>query len=453
MSQIAIPSTADHLNRLEDLIKKALRAGADQADAIFFTSRSESVSWRLGKLEDIERSENVDLGLRVFIGQKQAIVSSSDLSTQNMDPLVERAISMARHAPQDRFAGLADPTLLAKPPFEKLDLYDTATPSAETLQDMARETEALALATEGITNSQGAGAGYDKVEIALCNSDGFAQSYRRSSFSLSLSVIAGTGTAMERDYAFSSKHHLADLDSPAEIAREAAERALRRLNPRKAATAQVPVVYDPRVSKTLLGHFAGAINGQSIARGTSFLKDRMEDRIFPEHITIIDDPHIVRGPSSRPFDGEGVANDKLVLVENGILKNWLLDSGSARQLGLKSNGRASRGTSSPPAPSSTNIYIAPGKLSPEELVADIASGFYVTELIGMGVNGITGDYSRGASGFWIENGQITYPVNEVTVAGNLKDMYRHMQAASDLEFKYGTDAPTLRIDSMMVAGN
>ena len=453
MSQNDIPNSENNLNRLENLIKLAQKAGADQADAVFFASQSESVSWRLGKMEEVERSESNDLGLRVIIGKQQAIVSSSDLGEDNLKMLVDRAISMARNAPEDPWCGLADKTLLARDIPADLDLYDNTKVTTDLLKEKARETEELALQVDGITNSQGAGAGTSASSIALCNSDGFAQTYRASSFSLSVSVIAGSGTGMERDYSYSSKRHLEDLETPEKIAREATERALRRLNPRKVKTTQVPVVYDPRVSKTLVSHLASAINGQSIARGTSFLKESMDKQILPHGIRIVDDPHIFRGVSSRPFDGEGVANSKMDVVSDGVLRNWILDSASARQLGLKTNGHASRGTSSPPHPSSSNLYLEAGSQSPEELIADIKSGFYVTELIGMGVNGITGDYSRGASGFWIENGKITYPVNEITIAGNLKDMFLALTAASDLELKYGTDAPTLRIEKMMLAGN
>ncbi|WP_420717511.1 TldD/PmbA family protein [Emcibacter sp.] len=453
MSQNEINIAKNNLKRLETLVYLAQKAGADQADAVFFSSESESVSWRLGKMEDVERSESSDLGLRVIIGKKQAIVSSSDLGQANLDTLVERALDMARNAPEDPWCGLADKNLLAGKIPEGLDLYDDTKIAAEKLKEMARETEELALEVDGITNSQGASAGTSATSIALCNSDGFAQTYQSSSFSLSVSVIAGSGTGMERDYSYSSKRHLEDLDTPANIAREATERALRRLNPQKVKTTQVPVIFDPRVSRTLVGHLASAVNGQSIARGTSFLKESLNRRIFPADIRIIDDPHICRGVSSRPFDGEGVANGKMDLIRDGVLQNWILDSSSARQLGLQTNGHASRGTSSPPHPSSSNLYLAAGKPSPAELMADIKSGFYVTELIGMGVNGITGDYSRGASGFWIENGELTYPVNEITIAGNLKDMFLCLSAASDLELKYGTDAPTLRIEKMMLAGS
>lgn len=448
------PMTEHNLEKINDLITAAQKAGADACDAVIYAGQSESISWRLGKLEDVERSESTDLGLRVFIGQRQAIVSSSDMSPAIMDQLVERAIDMAKNAPEDPFTGLADPAQLALSPAEipELDLYDDTLKSAEELKELARTIEESALDVSGVTNSEGASAQTSNGTIILANSNGFSGRYRSSHFSSSISVIVGKGATMERDYAYSSKRFFSDLKDPVAIGQEAAEKALRKLGPRKAKTCQVPVVFDPRVSRTLLGHLAGAINGQSIARGTSFLKSKMGQQIFSPGISVIDDPHIKRGPSSKPFDGEGCRNDRLDIISKGHLNCWIMDSASARQLGLTANGRASRGTSSPPSPSSTNLYIAPGALPPEELIADIKSGLYVTDLIGMGVNGITGDYSRGAGGFWIENGKITYPVNEITIASNLKDMFMNMTAADDLELKYGTDAPTLRIEGMTIAG-
>jgi len=446
--------TEQYLEKIDYLISAAQKAGADSCDAIIYAGQSESVTWRLGKLEDAERSESADLGLRVFVGQRQAIVSSSDMSRPVLDQLIERAIDMAKNAPEDPYAGLADPAQLAlsEKDIPDLDLYDDTLKSADELKQLARAIEESALDLDGVTNSEGAGAGASSGLITVANSNGFSGCYRSSHFSLSISVIAGEGAAMERDYAYSSKRYFSDLRDPGDIGREAAEKALRRLGPRKARTCQAPVVFDPRVSRTLLGHLAGAVNGQAIARGTSFLKDRMDQPVFNPAISIHDDPHIRRGPSSKPFDGEGCRNQRLDIVVGGELRSWILDSASARQLGLVANGRASRGTSSPPSPSSTNLYIAPGKLSPEELIGDIKSGFFVTDLIGMGVNGITGDYSRGAGGFWIEDGRISYPVNEITIAGNLKDMFMNMTAADDLELKYGTDAPTLRVEGMTIAG-
>jgi len=439
--------------RLADLVKKAQKAGADHADAIYYSGSSSSVSWRLGKLEDIERSENADLGLRVIIGKNQAIVSSSDMSDETLGELVSRSMDMARNTPEDPFSGLADKELLAMDKLPDLDLCDHQELDEETLKNIAAEAESHALEFDGISNSEGAGASASKGHITLANSDGFIGHYSSSNFGCSVSVIAGEGTTMERDYAWTSKRHFDDMESPYKIAQEAAERTLKKLNPRKANTCEVPVVYDPRVSRTLIGHLAGAINGAGIARGTSFLLEMMDKQIFPENINIIDNPHIVRGPSSKPFDGEGVRNAALDIIKDGVLQTWILDSTSARQLDLTTNGRASRGTSSPPSPTTTNLYMETGNISVKDLLCDIKDGFYVTELIGSSVNGITGDYSRGASGFWIENGELSYPVNEITIAGNLKDMYLNMTPADDLEIRHGTDAPTLRIEKMMIAGS
>jgi PmbA protein len=442
----------DRLNLLTDLIAKAKRLGAEAADAVVFDSISSGVSYRLGKLEEVERSESSDLGLRVFIGKQQAAVSSTDLSAHALDLLVQRAVAMARTTPEDPYCGLAPRELLAKT-WPQLDLEDTHEPSSEKLVELARNCEGAAREVDGITNSEGASAGWGRGGVVLATSEGFAGAYASSSVSVSVSVIAGEGTGMERDYDYSSAHHLADLADPQKVGRSAAERTLKRLNPRKVKSQSVPVVFDPRVSNGIVGHLAGAINGVSIARGTSFLKSKMGQRIFPEGTRIVDDPHIVRGVRSKPFDGEGVANRAMNLIEDGVLKTWLLDSATARQLKLTSTGHAARGTGGPPSPSTSNLYLVPGKETPEALIADIADGFYVTELIGMGVNGVTGDYSRGAAGFWIENGKITYPVSEITIASNLNDMFLRMRPANDLIFKYGTNAPTLRIEGMTIAGS
>ncbi|MBL9096735.1 MAG: TldD/PmbA family protein [Alphaproteobacteria bacterium] len=442
----------DRISLLESLIAKAKRLGAEAADAVVFDSVASSVSYRLGKLEEVERSESNDLGLRVFIGKRQAAVASTDLSARALDQLAERAVDMARTTPEDPYCGLAPRELLAKS-WPSLDLEDKHEPSSERLVELAKNCEGAAREVKGITNSEGASGSWGRGAVALVTSEGFAGSYASTSVSVSVSVLAGEGTHMERDYDFSSAHHLADLGDPQAVGRSAAERTLKRLNPRKVSTQSVPVVYDPRVSNSIIGHLAGAINGISIARGTSFLKDKMGQRVFAEGIRIVDDPHMVRGVRSKPFDGEGVANRAMSLIEDGVLKTWLLDSAAARQLGLTTTGHAARGTGGPPSPSVSNLYLVPGKQTPEALIADIAQGFYVTELIGMGVNGVTGDYSRGAAGFWIENGKITYPVSEVTIAGNLNTMFPQMTPANDLIFKYGTNAPTLRIEGMTVAGS
>ncbi len=440
-----------NLDLLDGLISMASKAGADAADAVFVEGVSLSLGIRLGKQEHLERSEGADIGLRVFVGQRQAIVSSSDTSDDALQELVERAIAMARSVPEDEFAGLADPSQLATE-FPDLEICDDEEPTTETLNDRAKRAEEAALAVPGITNSEGADASWGFSRMAVTASNGFARARSGSRHSISASVLAGTGTEMERDYDFASTVYGEDLTSPEDIGRSAGEKTIRRLNARKAQTASVPVLYDPRVANSLVGHLASAINGSSVARGTTFLKDSLTEKIFTDAVTIVDDPRMRRGLRSKSFDAEGVATQRREIIKDGVLTTWILDLRSARQLALETTGHASRGTSSPPSPSTTNLYMQAGSLSPEELMADIKNGLYISELMGMGVNGVTGDYSRGASGFWIENGTLAYPVNEVTSAGNLTDMFAHITAADDLEFRYGTNAPTLRVDGMTVAG-
>src|SRR5215510_5397745 len=439
------------LDLLQDVIAHARRAGADAADAVLFEGTSLSHARRLGKTEKLERSEGHDLGLRVFIGRQQAIVSSTDRSTEALRELVERAVAMARTVPEDPFCGIADPAEITHE-WPALEMLDPAEPAAEVLIERARAAEEAALAVAGVTNSEGAEAGWGRSSIALAASNGFAGFYSGSSQGVSASVIAGSGMGMERDYDFASAIHAADLRDPAEIGKSAGERAVKRLGAKKMPTCRCPVVFDPRVARSFISHLLGAISGPTIARGTSFLKDRLGDRIFPEAITVIDDPHRHRGLRSKPFDGEGTAKHRRAIIDQGTLTTWLLDLRSARQLGLKTTGHAARGTASPPAPAATNVWIEKGALSPEELIADIESGFYVTEMMGMGVNGVTGDYSRGAAGFWIEKGEIAFPVSEMTVAGNLKEMFARLVAADDLEFETGADSPTLRVDDLTIAG-
>tara|TARA_R110002110_G_scaffold66876_3_gene182766 strand:+ start:4130 stop:5491 length:1362 start_codon:yes stop_codon:yes gene_type:complete len=446
----ATPQTA--LDTAAMLVERAQKAGAETAEAIVAEGTSLGVSWRLGKLEDVERSEGRDVGLRVFIGKRQATVSSTDISEAALAPMIERAVAMARVAPEDRYCGLAEAALLARD-WPDLDIDDTSVPpTAEQLAARAAQAEEAALAVKGVTNSSGAGAGWGRSGVALVTSAGFAGSYAGTSWSFSCSVLAGDGTTMERDYDFSSARHGDDLASATHIGRMAGEKAVRRLHPRKVKSQSVPIVFDPRVSGGLIGHFASAISGAAIARGTSFLKSELGKPVFTSGISIIDDPHMIRGLRSKPFDGEGVKNGRMQLIEDGRLTTWLLDTASARQLGLTTTGRAARGTGGPPSPSTTNLYMEAGCLSVRDLLAGIGQGLYITEMIGMGINGVTGDYSRGASGFWIENGEIAYPVSEITVAGNLKDMFLNLTPADDLEFRYGTNAPTLRIEGMTVAG-
>ncbi|HSE78523.1 MAG TPA: metallopeptidase TldD-related protein [Alphaproteobacteria bacterium] len=441
----------DRVDFLADLVAQAKRAGADAADAILVDAAAISHARRLGKLEKLERAESQDLGLRVFIGKRQAIVASSDRAKTTLDALVERAIAMARAAPEDPFCGLAEPEELATS-FPALDLVDPVEPAVDALVERARAAEDTALAVKGITNSEGAEASWSKGGVALAASNGFAAAYARTSHSLSVSVLAGEGMAMERDYDYSIAIHGGDLEPPETLGRRAAERTLKRLGPRKVSTIKAPVVYDPRVAGGLLRHLAGAINGAAIARGTSFLKSKLGQKIFPDNVTIVDDPYRRRGLASRPVDGEGVAPARRAVVDKGVLTTWLLDLRSARQLKMPSTGHAARGTAGPPSPAATNLYLEAGAIRRDDMIKAIDHGLYVTELIGMGVNGVTGDYSRGAAGFWIDKGEIAYPVSEITIAGNLNQMFAELSAADDLVFRYGVDAPTLRIDGMTIAG-
>ncbi len=440
----------DHLELLQELIARARAAGATAADAVLISGTSLSAQRRLGKTEHVERSEGRDLGLRVFVGPKSAIVSSSTMDPAGFTTLAERAVAMAQAVPDDPYAGLADTA--APPEPVALDLEDATEPDTEALVARASVAEEAALAVKGVTNSEGAGAGFSRYESRLVTSAGFAGHAVRTSHSVSATALAGSGTGMQRDYDYHSAVHLADLDDPAAIGRSAGDRAVARLGPVRPATAKLPVVYHPRVAGSLLGHLAGAINGAAIARGTSFLKDKLGHRIFASGIAIHDDPRRVRGLRSRVADGEGTPTAARALVEDGVLQTWLLDSRSARQLGMISTGHAVRGTGGPPSPAASNLYLSPGRLSPDELMADIPLGLYVTELIGMGVNGVTGDYSRGAAGFMIRNGAIAEPVAEITIAGNLLEMFTQLTPANDLVFRRGTDAPTVRVEGMTMAG-
>ncbi len=437
------------LSRASELIDLARKAGADAADAVVVRSRAQSVTVRLGKVEGTESSESDDFSLRVFVGKRVASVSANpgfDLSV-----LAERAVAMAKVSPEDPFACLADEDRLARS-YPDLDLLDTTEVSSAQLQDAALAAEAAALEVNGVTNSSGAGASAGMGGMVLVTSHGFQGSYMGSRFGRSVSVIAGEGTAMERDYDFDSRIYFADLDDAAEIGRRAGERAVRRVNPRQVDTGKdVTVVFDPRVARGFVGHIAGAINGASVARKTSFLRDKMGERVLKAGLSITDDPLIVRGPASRPFDGEGVAGKRMVMIEDGVLKHWFLSTSTAREIGLETNGRGVRGGNSV-TPASTNLALEPGDISPEDLIRNVGRGFYVTELIGQGVNMITGEYSRGATGFWIENGELTFAVSEVTIASNLKEMFMRVTQANDIDRKYGVAAPTLAIEGMTLAG-
>ena len=395
-----------HSDLLAALLAAARTAGADAADAILVAGIALDVQLRLGETEHLERSEGRDLGLRVFVGRRAAMVSSTAADPAGFARLAEHAVAMACVVPEDPYAALAEEA--APPETAGLDLADSAEPDAPALIARARIAEDAARAVAGVSNSEGGSAGYGRTEVFLATSAGFAGQYVRTSHSVSATALAGAGTAMQRDYDYSSATHLADLEDAAGIGRTAGERAVARMNPTRPKTTRLSVVYDPRRA---------------------------------------------RGPRSRPFDGEGVPTRRRQLVEDGVLATWLLDSRSARQLGMKTTGHASRGTGGPPSPGATNLYLQPGPLPPAALMADIKEGLYITELIGMGVNGVTGDYSRGVAGFMIRDGALAEPVAEITVAGTLQEMFRNLTPASDLRFRRGTDAPTVRIDGMMLAGS
>jgi PmbA protein len=434
----------------ERLVAAAGRAGADAADALAVRSVSLAVEVREGAVEESERSEGDDVGLRAFVGRRQAVVSTNDVNA-NVAELAERAVAMAKAAPEDPFAGLADPARLARD-VPDLDLLDPDLPTVALLEERAQRAERAGLAVKGVTKSGGASASAGIGGMVLVTSHGFRGAYLSSGQSVSMTAIAGEGTAMERDYDYSSTLHGADLDPPEKVGRTAGERTVERLNPRKVKSKRVPVVFDRRIAGSLVSHLASAINGAAVARKTSFLKDRLGQRLFRPGIHVLDDPLRRRGLRSRPFDAEGVATRRLAVVEDGVLASWILDSATARELGFASTGHAQRGVSSTPAPGPSNLHLAAGSDTPEALMADLAEGFYVTDLIGVGVNQVTGDYSRGASGFWIENGKRSYPVSEVTIAGNLIEMFQTLLPANDLEFRFGTNAPSVRVEGLTVAG-
>jgi len=439
-------------SRAANLIEAARKAGADAADALYVGDGSTAVQVRLGALEDVQRSEGEDIGLRVFVGARSATVSSSDLSADALAALVERATAMARQAPDDPFAGLAPEGRLLTEPGADVDADDHGDPSPQSLKERALAMESAARSVEGVTNSEGSVASAGRSVIALATSHGFCRGYTTSGYSAYLGVIAGTGSTMQRDSASHSVRHLEDLDSPDELGRLAADRTIRRLNPAKLSSGPMPVVFDPRVGSSLLGHLVGAITGAAITRKTSFLLDRLNELVFADGVIVRDDPHRRRGLRSKPFDGEGVGTGQRDIIADGRLTGWLLDSASARQLGLEPTGHATRGVGGAPGAGATNVDLLPGTLSPDELIADISHGLFVTELIGQGVNPVTGDYSRGASGFIITDGAIGASVAEITIAGNLVDMFRELTPANDLEHRRAANVPTVRIEGMTVAG-
>ncbi len=440
------------LDYATDIVARATRLGADAADSVVVSSGSTEVSVRLGKVEDIQRSESGDLGLRVFVGSCSASASTSDLSGAALDALVERTVAMARLAPEDPFAALAPAERLATGPFDDFDGDDGLEIEPEALKLRALEAEDAARAIEGVTNSEGGGASHGFGVTAIATSTGFGGARGGSSHGVSASVLAGEGARMQRDYYSHSTRHLGDLDAASAIGAEAGRRAVARLDPIRLKSGAMTVVYAPRVASSLLGHLAGAITGGAVARKTSFLIDSLGQSVFASGISIVDDPWRARGMRSRAFDGEGLATKPVSLIDDGVLTQWIADVAAARQLGIEPTGHAWRGVSGAPGAGTSNLHMAAGRVSPAALMTDIAGGFYITELIGMGVNGLTGDYSRGASGFRIVNGEIAGPVAEVTIAGNLKDMFAALIPADDLAFRYATNAPTVRIDGMTVAG-
>ena len=438
---------------LSALLGDAAAFGADAADAVVIEAVSSSVSCRMGALEDVERSEGADLGLRVIVGKRQATVSTTDMSRASLKELAERCAAMAKAAPEDPYCGLAPADRLAKPPFRDLDLGDFAEPSSRDLEARARACEAAALAVEGVTNSSGAGASYSEGRKWFATSHGFFGGGAGANHATSVSVLAEDENGMERDYDYDSKTHLEDLTPAEEIGRSAGLRTVNRLSPRKIKSRTAPVIFDRRLSSSLIGHLAGAVNGGAIARGVSFVKDKMGETLFAKGVSIIDDPHIERGAGSCAFDGEGVANARIDLVKDGVLTGWMMNASQAKQLGLDTNGRASRGVGSGPGAGSTNLYMQAGEHSPDALMAQAGEGLLLTDMFGPQVNPNTGDYSVGCSGFWFENGAVAYPVSEITIAGALLDMYAGLVPGDDLEFRGATNAPSLLIPAMTIAGD
>jgi PmbA protein len=443
--------TDDLLNLAEDVLSRARKLGADSGDAFAIDAQGTDIEMRQGEIEKLERTESRGVGLRVFVGHSSALISGSVFTPESLNRLSETAVAMARATPPDPLAGVAAAELLARN-LPRLDLVSAYLPESEELKALALEVEGAALAVPGVSKSGGASASASQRKIALVTSAGFAQAYQRTGVSLSVSAIAGEGTGMERDYDYSAACHFEDLKTPQEVGKSAGERAVKRLQARKIASQAVTVIYDRRVASSLLGHLSSAINGAAIARGTSFLKSRMSQQIFAKGISVIDDPLRPRGLSSRPFDGEGLSSSRRELIADGALTGWVLDLRSARQLGLPPTGNGSRGLGGPPGPSTSNLHLEPGQLNPEQMIGSLKQGLYITELIGNSVNLVTGDYSRGASGFWIENGQLAFPVSEITIAGNLNDMFMTLEPANDLIFKSSTNAPTCRVEGLTIAG-
>ncbi len=439
----------------QQLLDAARLAGAEAADAIVIDGSSVSVEVRGGALEHAERSEGTDLGLRVFLGKQQAIVSSSDSRPETLTAMAERAVAMAREAPEDPFTGLAaSAELTGGWDLNALELFDPSPePSAEALMQDALAAEAAALAVSGVSQVSDAAAGYGTHRVHLAATNGFSGGYARSSRSTSCVAISGEGTGMERDYDGDSRTFQADLRDAEEIGRRAGERAVEQVGARQPATGSFPVLFDERISSSLIGHLMAASNGAAIARGASWLQGCLGEQVLPEHLSLIEDPHRPRISGSRPFDAEGLATRRRAIVENGVLTGWTLDLASARKLGMTSTGNAARGVSGPPSPSNWNLSLTQGTQSRADLLRDMGTGLLVTSMIGSTINPNTGDYSRGASGFWVENGEITHPVNECTIAGNLRDMLKRIIPANDARPYLSRVVPSVLIEGMTLAGN
>jgi len=435
----------------EALVEKARKSGADAADAVYVGQESEGVQVRLRELEQVDRSESEEIGLRIFVGRRSASVASSDFSDESLSQLVRRALAMAREAPEDPYAGLAPAELIARGPFPDIQSEHVTEDDPKALRARALSAEEAALAVSGVTNSSGASASSVSSTLALATSSGFAGGYRSTSTSCSAGVIAGQGSSMQRDHAWHAARRLDELDPPEAIGRRAGERAVARLNPSKPKPGRYPILFDPRVAASLLSHFSLAITGSAVARKATFLLDKLGHQAFASGVRIVDDPLRPRGLRSRPFDGEGLAVRSDALVDDGILKMWIADTAAARQLGIEPTGHAVRFASGPPSAGPSNLYIEAGSRSREDLLAAFPEAVLVTELIGQGVNSVTGDYSRGAAGFMVRNGEIAEPVAEITIASNLLEMFATLEPGSDLEFRYGVDSPTLLVPEMMVA--
>lgn len=437
------------------LIDAALKAGADAADALVIDGTSVSIDVRGGKLENAERSEGIDLGLRVFVGQRQACVSASDARAESIANVAERAVAMARVAPQDPYAGLADPADHATDlDSARLELFDpTPEPDPQALFDDAARAETAALAVQGVEQVTQASAGYGHRRVHLATSTGFSAGYERTDRGISIGALAGTGAGMERDYDYDSRIFQADLRDAADIGRGAGERAIAALNPRRPKTGAYPVIIDERVSGSLIGHLVSATNGSMIARGSSWARNLLGQQVLPEGVSLIENPHRPRTSGSRLFDAEGLQTARRAIIENGVLTGWTLDLATARKLGLTSTASAARGPSAPPSPTVSNLTLTQGEKSRADLIRDMGTGLLITSFIGATVNPNTGDYSRGATGFWVENGEITYPVNEVTVAGNLISMLKSIVPANDARAHLSHVIPSLLVEGLTLAGD